>query len=100
MPSGNVAGILLAAGEGSRLGRPKAMIELGGQSLVRRGIALLRDGGADPVIVVTGATGPLGTASDSAGSCSTGSDSAGQQSKQRQSSTAKLSSRPQSWSRY
>jgi CTP:molybdopterin cytidylyltransferase MocA len=57
--SGNVAGILLAAGEGSRLGRPKALIELGGRSLVRRGIALLRDGGTSPVIVVSGATGPL-----------------------------------------
>jgi CTP:molybdopterin cytidylyltransferase MocA len=53
--AGNVAGILLAAGEGSRLGQPKALIMLGGQSLARRGIALLRDGGADPVIVVTGA---------------------------------------------
>ena len=61
MTSGNVAGILLAAGEGSRLGRPKALIELGGRSLVRRGIALLHDGGASPVIVVSGATGPLGT---------------------------------------
>ncbi len=50
-----VAGVLLAAGEGSRLGRPKALIMLGGQSLARRGIALLRDGGTDPVIVVTGA---------------------------------------------
>jgi len=63
-----VAGILLAAGEGSRLGRPKAIIELGGLSLVRRGIALLRDGGANPVVVVTGATGPLGTGVGSAGS--------------------------------
>jgi CTP:molybdopterin cytidylyltransferase MocA len=53
-----VAGVLLAAGGGSRLGRPKALVVVGGQSLVRRGIALLRDGGADPVIVVTGATGP------------------------------------------
>ncbi len=52
---GNVAGVLLAAGEGSRLGRPKALIMLGGQSLTRRGIALLRAGGAEPVIVVTGA---------------------------------------------
>jgi CTP:molybdopterin cytidylyltransferase MocA len=56
---GNVAGILLAAGEGSRLGRPKVLIELGGRSLMHRGIALLRDGGASPVIVVSGATGPL-----------------------------------------
>jgi len=50
-----VAGILLAAGEGSRLGRPKALVELGGQTLAERGVALLRDGGADPVLVVTGA---------------------------------------------
>jgi len=63
VPCGNVAGVLLAAGEGSRLGQPKALILLGGQSLARRGIALLRDGGADPVIVVTGAAGAgqLGT---------------------------------------
>ncbi len=50
-----VAGILLAAGEGSRLGRPKALVRLGGQTLAERGVALLRDGGADPVLVVTGA---------------------------------------------
>lgn len=50
-----MAGILLAAGQGSRLGRPKALVEIGGQALVTRGIALLRAGGADPVIVVTGA---------------------------------------------
>ncbi len=52
---GNVAGVLLAAGSGSRLGRPKALVTVGGRSLVSRGIALLQDGGADPVIVVTGA---------------------------------------------
>ncbi len=50
-----VAGILLAAGEGSRLGQPKALVELGGRTLAERGVALLRDGGAEPVIVVTGA---------------------------------------------
>ncbi len=50
-----VAGILLAAGEGSRLGRPKALVELGGRTLAERGVALLRDGGADPVLVVSGA---------------------------------------------
>lgn len=50
-----VAGLLLAAGEGSRLGRPKALVSVGGRTLVERGVALLRDGGADPVIVVTGA---------------------------------------------
>ena len=50
-----VAGVLLAAGNGSRLGQPKATVELGGSTLAERGVALLRDGGADPVIVVTGA---------------------------------------------
>jgi nicotine blue oxidoreductase len=30
-------------------------VEFGGQTLAERGVALLRDGGADPVIVVTGA---------------------------------------------
>jgi nicotine blue oxidoreductase len=50
-----VAGILLAAGEGSRLGQPKALVEIGGQRLADRGVWLLRAGGADPVVVVTGA---------------------------------------------
>jgi CTP:molybdopterin cytidylyltransferase MocA len=46
---------LLAAGEGSRLGQPKALVELGGQTLAERGVATLLGGGADPVLVVTGA---------------------------------------------
>jgi CTP:molybdopterin cytidylyltransferase MocA len=50
-----VAGILLAAGSGSRLGQPKALVELGGETLAARGVAMLRDGGADPVLLVTGA---------------------------------------------
>ena len=50
-----VAGVLLAAGEGSRFGRPKALIELDGQTLAERGVTLLRVGGADPVLIVTGA---------------------------------------------
>jgi CTP:molybdopterin cytidylyltransferase MocA len=54
MPT-QVAGILLAAGGGSRLGRPKALVELGGQTLAARGAGLLRSGGADPIVVVTGA---------------------------------------------
>ena len=53
--SDQVAGVLLAAGEGSRLGTPKALVELGGRRLVDRGVQLLRDGGAAPVLVITGA---------------------------------------------
>jgi len=52
---GSVAGVLLAAGAGSRLGRPKAMVELGGRTLAERGVAMLAAGGADPVLIVTGA---------------------------------------------
>jgi CTP:molybdopterin cytidylyltransferase MocA len=51
----SVAGVLLAAGDGSRLGRPKALIEVGGRTLADRGIATLTAGGADPVLLVTGA---------------------------------------------
>jgi CTP:molybdopterin cytidylyltransferase MocA len=54
MPA-RVAGVLLAAGDGTRLGQPKATVRLGGQSLASLGVALLRSGGTEPVIVVTGA---------------------------------------------
>jgi len=47
--------VLLAAGEGSRFGRPKALVELDGQTLAERGVNMLRTGGADPILVVTGA---------------------------------------------
>ena len=50
-----VAGVLLAAGEGSRFGQPKALVELNGLTLAERGVNLLRAGGADPILVVTGA---------------------------------------------
>jgi CTP:molybdopterin cytidylyltransferase MocA len=50
-----VAGVLLAAGEGSRFGRPKALVELDGQTLAARGVNVLRTGGADPILVVIGA---------------------------------------------
>jgi CTP:molybdopterin cytidylyltransferase MocA len=46
---------LLAAGQGSRLGQPKALVKIGGLSLAERGVGLLRDGGADPIVMVTGA---------------------------------------------
>ncbi|MCW2680531.1 MAG: hypothetical protein JWM62_1932 [Frankiales bacterium] len=49
------AGLLLAAGAGSRMGGPKALLELDGEALVQRGIRLLHDGGCAPVVVVVGA---------------------------------------------
>ncbi|MGW5580329.1 nucleotidyltransferase family protein [Micromonospora chokoriensis] len=50
-----IAGLLLAAGAGRRYGRPKALVELDGEPLVRRGVRLLADGGCAPVHVVLGA---------------------------------------------
>lgn len=47
--------MLLAAGEGSRFGQPKALVELDGQTLAERGVNLLRAGGVDPILVVIGA---------------------------------------------
>lgn len=50
-----IAGLLLAAGQGSRLGRPKALVEVGGRRLADRAVAVLRDAGLAPVVVVSGA---------------------------------------------
>ena len=53
--SDDAAGIVLAAGEGSRFGGPKALARLLGVPLVERALAVLRDGGCRPVVVVLGA---------------------------------------------
>lgn len=50
-----VAGLVLAAGSGSRLGTPKALVEFGGERLVDRAVGVLRGGGCEPVVVVAGA---------------------------------------------
>ncbi len=49
------AAIVLAAGEAQRFGKPKQLLELEGQPLVRRAARLALSAGLDPVIVVTGA---------------------------------------------
>ncbi|MFF4223918.1 NTP transferase domain-containing protein [Streptomyces abikoensis] len=54
--SGPVAGLLLAAGGGRRLGgRPKALLEFRGGLLVEHAVRVLREGGCAPVYVVVGA---------------------------------------------
>ena len=50
-----VAGIVLAAGAGTRFGGPKALVRLDGERLVDRAVATLRRGGCAPVAVVQGA---------------------------------------------
>lgn len=49
------AGLLLAAGAGRRMGGPKALVEIDGVPMVRRALAVLRDGGCAPLLVVVGA---------------------------------------------
>ncbi|MCP3819218.1 nucleotidyltransferase family protein [Streptomyces sp. A3M-1-3] len=51
-----IAGLLLAAGGGRRLGgRPKALLQHRGRPLVEHAVRVLREGGCDPVHVVLGA---------------------------------------------
>ncbi|MFC4943422.1 nucleotidyltransferase family protein [Pseudonocardia sp. GCM10023141] len=49
------AGLLLAGGAGRRMGGPKALVELGGEPLVRRALRALHQGGCTPLVVVLGA---------------------------------------------
>jgi CTP:molybdopterin cytidylyltransferase MocA len=54
--AGSVVGLLLAAGEGRRLGRPKALVEdRDGSTWLARSVAALRGGGVSDVYVVVGA---------------------------------------------
>jgi CTP:molybdopterin cytidylyltransferase MocA len=50
-----VAGLVLAAGGGSRLGRPKAEVVVGGRRLVDLAIGSCARAGMNPVVVVLGA---------------------------------------------
>jgi molybdenum cofactor cytidylyltransferase len=48
----SIAGIVLAAGSSSRLGRPKQTVMLGGETLVERAVRVAQEAGLSPVIVV------------------------------------------------
>lgn len=48
----NLPALVPAAGESRRMGRPKLLIEFGGVPLISRVVAALRDGGAEPVLVI------------------------------------------------
>jgi molybdenum cofactor cytidylyltransferase len=57
MPSeraGAVAGVVLAAGTSSRMGRNKLFVELGGETVVHRAVRRAKEAGLDPVCVVLG----------------------------------------------
>lgn len=50
-----VAGIILAAGAASRMGRPKVLLPWQGETLIHRAARTALAGGLNPVVVVTGA---------------------------------------------
>ena len=54
MSNYNAVGIILAAGESSRMGRPKALLPWRGTTLVEYQMNSLLTGGCDNVVVVTG----------------------------------------------
>lgn len=55
LDGGPVVGLLLAAGAGSRMGRPKALVADADGPWLPRAVAVLRDGGCEAVTVVLGA---------------------------------------------
>jgi molybdenum cofactor cytidylyltransferase len=54
MRDGRVAGVVLAAGSSSRLGTNKLLIDIGGETIVRRAARRALEAGLAPVIVVLG----------------------------------------------
>ncbi|MCY1139828.1 nucleotidyltransferase family protein [Actinoplanes sp. Pm04-4] len=53
--AGDTAGLVLAAGAGSRYGMPKALIPYPSKLLVERAVDTLREADLDPIVVVLGA---------------------------------------------
>jgi CTP:molybdopterin cytidylyltransferase MocA len=54
----STCGILLAAGAGRRMGKPKADLVLDGETLLERGLRMLGDAGCAPLFAVVGAAVP------------------------------------------
>lgn len=52
----NPAAVLLAAGASRRLGRPKQLLELEGEPMVRRAARMCLEAGFDPVLAVLGSS--------------------------------------------
>lgn len=50
-----VAAVIIAAGGSSRLGEPKQLLMLEGETLLRRATRMASEAGADPVLVILGA---------------------------------------------
>jgi len=55
MPMRSIAGVIIAAGSSSRLGQPKQLVVVAGETLLARTIRVACDSGAEPILVVLGA---------------------------------------------
>ena len=53
-----IPGVVLAAGSGQRMGGPKALLELDGETLLQRAARLLGEAGCSPVYAVVGNWNP------------------------------------------
>ena len=54
-----VGAVILAAGASRRLGEPKQLLVLGGETLLERAVRVARTAGCSPVVVVLGAFGEV-----------------------------------------
>lgn len=53
-----ITGIVLAAGASRRMGSPKALLEVNGETFYERAVAILKAGGCDEVVVVADPADP------------------------------------------
>ena len=51
----DVGAVILAAGASTRMGRPKQLLQFGGETMLRRAASVALEAGCRPVVVVTGA---------------------------------------------
>ena len=49
-----IFGVVLSAGESSRMGRPKALLPIDGQTFIERIVGALKRGGIERIVVVLG----------------------------------------------
>ena len=54
-----VPGVILAGGRSSRMGHPKALLPVDGETFASRLVRILRAGGVDEVVIVVAADGPV-----------------------------------------
>ena len=49
-----IRGVITAAGDSRRLGQPKALLEISGETFIERLVRVMKEGGVDEIIPVVG----------------------------------------------